>query len=252
MPWVRLDENAIDHPKFLALSDGAWRLWCEGQTYCQKHLTDGKISAAALRRFRYYSPARVRNLTAVLVEGKGPCWNQQPNGDIQVHDYLDWNDSAAEVLKARSDALERRQRYRDRHASENASLNASVDASKTANVSSEVCTRGSSGFQRRKEDAEDLPSRAGDFIERYKALHVRLRKGAHYIGRPALDFQEALQLVGVYDDARLDKLAYVWLNTDHDFAQNGTRSLAKFRSMASWCEERLIEWEDKHGPLKVA
>jgi hypothetical protein len=99
---------------------------------------------------------------------------------------------------------------------------------------------------------DDLASRAGDFIERYKALHVRLRKGAHYIGRPALDFQEALQLVGVYDDARLDKLAFVWLNTDHDFAQNGTRSLAKFRSMASWCEERLIEWEDKHGPLKVA
>src|SRR5688500_14121612 len=104
MPWVRIDENAIDHPKFLALSDGAWRLWCEGQAYCQKHLTNGVINAAALRRFRYYSSARVKNLTSVLVAGRGPCWHQLGNGDISVHDYLDWNDSAEEVLKSRSDS----------------------------------------------------------------------------------------------------------------------------------------------------
>jgi len=101
--------------------------------------------------------------------------------------------------------------------------------------------------------AGDLEAeRAGEFIERYKALHVRLRKGAHYLGKPTFDFQEALQLVAVYDDARLDKLAYVWLNTDHEFATNGTRTIAKFRSMVSWCEERLIDWEEAHGPLTVA
>lgn len=93
--------------------------------------------------------------------------------------------------------------------------------------------------------------RAGEFIERYKQLHVKLRRGAHYVGKPSLDFEEAKQLVGVYEDTRLDKLAYVWLNTDHNFAQNGSRTLAKFRSMASWCEEQLIDWEDQHGPLKV-
>ena len=98
-----------------------------------------------------------------------------------------------------------------------------------------------------RDDAE----RAGEFIERYKALHLRLRKGAHYIGKPHFDFQEALQLVGVFDDALLDKLAYVWLNTDHQFAENGTRTLAKFRSMASWCQERVIEWEQTKGPLVV-
>jgi len=100
--------------------------------------------------------------------------------------------------------------------------------------------------------SESFDRRAGEFVERYKALHLRLRKGAHYLGRPRQDFDEARQLVAVYDDARLDKLAYVWLNTDHDFAQSGTRSLAKFRSMASWCEEQLIAWEEKHGPLQVA
>lgn len=100
--------------------------------------------------------------------------------------------------------------------------------------------------------ADDPVRRAGEFVERYKALHVRLRKGAQYLGNPGRDFEEARLLVSVYDDARLDKLAFVWLNTDLDFAEKGTRTIAKFRSQCSWCEERLIEWEDKHGPLKVA
>jgi hypothetical protein len=30
MPWVRIDENAMDHPKFIALSANAFRLWVEG------------------------------------------------------------------------------------------------------------------------------------------------------------------------------------------------------------------------------
>lgn len=100
---------------------------------------------------------------------------------------------------------------------------------------------------------EDSPDRrAGEFVDRYKALHVRLRKGAHYVGNPGKDFEESRQLVRVYDDARLDKLAYVWLNTDLEFAQNGTRTIGKMRSQASWCEEQLIAWEEKHGPLQVA
>ena len=40
-------------------------------------------------------------------------------------------------------------------------------------------------------------------------------------------------LCETWDDDRLDLLARVFLTTDHDFAQNGSRSLAQFRSMAS-------------------
>ena len=94
--------------------------------------------------------------------------------------------------------------------------------------------------------------RAGEFVQRYKALHVQLRRGAHYLGNPGKDFEEARQLVAVFDDARLDKLAFVWLNTDLEFAEKGTRTIGKFRSQASWCEEQLIAWEEKHGPLTVA
>ena len=95
-------------------------------------------------------------------------------------------------------------------------------------------------------DPSDPVHRAGAFVERYRGLYRRLRK-VEYVGKPAFDFQEAVQLVGVYEDRLLDKLAYVWLKTDHPFAENGTRTRAKFRSYATWCQEQLNEWESKHG-----
>jgi len=133
MPWVRIDENAMDHPKFLALSDGAWRLWCEGLSYCQKHLTDGVIQPTALKGFRYFSQSRLKNLTTEFIDGKGPCWDLV-EGHIHVHDYLDWNDSRDEVMEAREGARDRRRRYNRR----NASGNASLDGDETPNVPSGV------------------------------------------------------------------------------------------------------------------
>ena len=115
MPWMRIDENALDHPKFVALSANAWRLWCEGTAYCQKHLTDGLIGAAVLRKFRYYSAASLRQLVTSLVPGKDACWHEDVNGNICVHDYLDFNDSRSEVLKARTDAKNRRRRFDQKH-----------------------------------------------------------------------------------------------------------------------------------------
>lgn len=88
-------------------------------------------------------------------------------------------------------------------------------------------------------DFKATNGRPGDFIERFKALHVKHRHGAHYVGNPQKDFPEAALLCEAYDDERLDLLAIVFLNSDTDFAENGTRTIAKFRSMASWCDERL-------------
>jgi hypothetical protein len=239
MPWVRIDENAMDHPKFLALSDGAWRLWCEGQAYCQKHLTNGHIPTAALKGFRYYSLARLKNLLAEHVPGKGPCWHDGAAGGYVVHDYLDWNDSRAEVQQARSDARERKRRFRDRHALQN--------GERTPNVSSGVVCSGNGSVGKSTREPVNLMAdpvlteRAGRFLERYAELHQKFRHGAVYLGKMHHDFQEALQLVRAFDDERLDKLATVFLNADDEFSSNGTRSLAKFRSRASWADERLRE-----------
>ena len=43
MGWVRLDDNFADHPKVIALSDTAFRLFVTGLCYSNRHLTDGLV-----------------------------------------------------------------------------------------------------------------------------------------------------------------------------------------------------------------
>jgi hypothetical protein len=55
-------DGALDHPKIVALSSDAFRLWVEGGSYCTRHLTDGRIPAAAVRGFRYFTHKRVAEI----------------------------------------------------------------------------------------------------------------------------------------------------------------------------------------------
>lgn len=232
MPWVRIDENAIDHPKFLALSDGAWRLWCEGQAYCQKHLTDGRIGSAALKRFRYYSPSRLRNLTAVHVPDKGPCWHLEDDGTVTVHDYLVWNESRAQVLAARESARGRKRRFGER----NAVPNAVPDASGTPNVPSGVeCSREEALTG--KEGSRTREQRAGAFCEWYADTHQRLFK-VGYMGTNG-DYTKALELVDKFGDTDLRDAAFVWFGMEDDFATRGTRTIPKFASRVTGCLQEV-------------
>lgn len=111
--------------------------------------------------------------------------------------------------------------------------------------SSSVCNLQSSDSSHTRAHAREpneVSERAGRFVnEVYPELYAKFRKGARYVSRPALDFQEALQLCRVWDDERLVKIATVFLTTDHEFAEKGSRTMAQFRSMASWCDSRLAE-----------
>src|SRR4051812_11572342 len=115
MRYMRVEENAMDSPKFIAIGDHAWRLWCEGGTYCQKHLTDGLIPLKALRGFRYYSKSAVQELLAVNVPEKGPLWHLEGES-VRVHDYLDWNDTREKVLANRKAGKDRLERWRKEQA----------------------------------------------------------------------------------------------------------------------------------------
>ncbi len=105
MPWIRIDENAMEHPKIGGLSDGAFRLWVQGLAFCQKFLTDGAITDQAMRGLRAFSTKR----RDVLVDSG--LWDGNERG-VTVHDYLDWNDSREHVQNARQVARERMQKLR--------------------------------------------------------------------------------------------------------------------------------------------
>jgi len=106
MPWVRIDEKAMEHPKVAGLLDGAFRLWVQGLAHCQKFLTDGQIDAVSLKALRSYSPKRAAELIAARL------WLTAADGAVMVHDYLQWNESREDVEKSREQARERIRRYR--------------------------------------------------------------------------------------------------------------------------------------------
>lgn len=111
MRYARIEENAMDHPKFIAINAAAWRLWCEGCTYCQKQLTDGFIPDSALRGFRYFTQGALKQLCEALAPGKGPLWHRV-DGGVQVHDYFDWNEPREKVLASRKAAKDRLDKWK--------------------------------------------------------------------------------------------------------------------------------------------
>lgn len=104
MPWVRLDDGFDDHPKILDLSDQAYRLHVGALCFCARTLTDGFVSEGALRRL--VNGGHVAELVdAGLWEaGDGGWW---------IHDFLDYNQSAEQVLEEREKARERQRRARE-------------------------------------------------------------------------------------------------------------------------------------------
>lgn len=222
MPWVRIDENALEHPKIGGLPDGAFRLWVQGLAYCQKFLTDGFVSDLAIRGLHAFSPKR----KGILISAG--LWEQAVGG-INVHDFLQWNDSKEEVMTSRRQARERKRRFNDK----NGVRNGVPDAERTANVSSGVVCMSSGSEVTERGLGKTIPERAGEFVQWYEDTHLRLFR-VGYIGTQK-DWPAALQLCEKLSDQDVRDAALVWFGMDDDFARNGTRSIPKFASRASGC-----------------
>lgn len=226
-PWVRIDENAMEHPKVAGLPGESFKLWVQGLAHCQKFLTDGLIDRVSLRGLRSYSPKRV----ADLIDAR--LWVPAENDSVQVHDYLQWNESREHVLKVRAQGRDRIRRLRGRNAvtarEHNANALGGVECSSSQLPSSAEKRGGGTG--------EPTPSmRAGAFCQWYADTHERLFR-VGYIGNPNGDYMTALRLVEKFTDRELQDAALVWFGQDDDFAKKGTRSIPKFASRATHCVE---------------
>jgi HNH endonuclease len=318
MPWIRLDDDYIYHPKFTVLSDRAFRLWHEGMAYCRKLLTDGFIPEAATKKFRYSSRKAVTELLKPISETVSALWFDTTGG-FQVHDYLQWNPTKEVELANREYdrlrvalnrdpdirvALRARDgdqcrycgvavKWTDRKGPTGATYDHvaprgpdtlenivvacrrcnSVKGNKSLEASGLLLRPipeknhalyldspnrtefGSGSFEKNcvQKPATSLApdviaERAGSLIRRYAELYVKHRHGAklRLIGN-ALEFQEACSLVALWDDARLDKLAVIVLETDDEFISKTDRSFKIFSLKATWADDRLRAWEREHG-----
>lgn len=115
MAWMRLEVSYIDHPKFLALTDGAFRLWHEGKSYCEKHLTDGMMPLVAVTGFRHFTERRSTELQTAIPGFLAALWEQCAVG-LRMHDYLDHNDARDVALKRIAGKKEENDRKRQNQA----------------------------------------------------------------------------------------------------------------------------------------
>lgn len=197
--------------------------------------------------------ARCRKLAESLVEAG---LFEHVVGGYQVHDYLAMNQSRADVLAKRAADVERK---RNAESGRNPS-GVPPDSGRTPEVPArashpipsdplpkEEKTKSAHVFPVNGTLDPEIGERAAWFLERYPDLYREHRHGARFLPKPALDWPTACDLVKNWPNDRLEKLAIVFLKTDHEFAANGSRTIRQFAALASWCDDRLRQVELERG-----
>lgn len=117
MTWVRLDDQFPKHPKVAAAGPLAGWLHVCGLCYCNQYLTDGFVPRAVAHSLTHYEHVGLETASAeggligfgndvtcewmasVLCEHG--VW-ERVEGGYQIHDYLDYQPSRAEVEELRA------------------------------------------------------------------------------------------------------------------------------------------------------
>lgn len=110
MPWVKFSDDFYRHPKIVALSDKAFRLWACAIGYSADNLTDGFIADPVRAAILRQTAARDRHVhELVSMRLFEPC-----DGGHLIHDYLTYNPSRQSVTAEREAWKERQDRSRSR------------------------------------------------------------------------------------------------------------------------------------------
>lgn len=110
MAWLRIDDRVRTHPKIALAGPAAAWLWFCGVCYCREHLTDGFLPKAVIPTLALNLPSPWKH-AAKLVEVN--LW-EDAIGGFQVHDFLQWNPSKADVLTNRMSEADRKRTERGR------------------------------------------------------------------------------------------------------------------------------------------
>lgn len=127
-PYIKVDQSLADHPRCIRIDAryfyGALGLHVSGIGWCDRMRTDGFIPADIMPRLGKgsYKPL-VTQLVSVGL------WDEVEGG-YQIHDYLDWQNSA-EYMAERSESAKQSASHRWGNAKRNANRIANGNADKT-------------------------------------------------------------------------------------------------------------------------
>jgi hypothetical protein len=113
--WARLDDALIDHPKIFAAGGGlgkngpalALSLYTIGLMWSNKHLTDGHLPMHTVKAFPHLEHPLI--VADALI--KAGLWSKNGDGFL-IHDFDDFNPSAADVKKRRREDRRRKREER--------------------------------------------------------------------------------------------------------------------------------------------
>jgi hypothetical protein len=116
MTWVKLDEHFVDHPKVITAGPLASWLFVAGLCYANRLLTNGFIPKDQLDRLvvqngtHRQDPVKLAHKLCEVNLWKPATIHGQSG--YQIHDFLRYQPSRRQVLKARKMGAERQARYR--------------------------------------------------------------------------------------------------------------------------------------------
>ena len=103
MSWFRIEGRMPQHRKVAPLSDAAFRLHITSGAWSCDEGTDGLIPGPVVPTLTA-APRGKRLIDAIQELLDAGVWDLRDNV-YQIHDYLDWNISAAELAKRRADKV---------------------------------------------------------------------------------------------------------------------------------------------------
>lgn len=106
MGWVRLDDNFADHPKVIALSDTAFRLYITGLCYSNRQLTDGFIPYGMVNTWVGHDPMKPSD----ELEDQN-LWSRTDKGFV-IRSYNEYQPSREDVTRKRESGKERLRKHR--------------------------------------------------------------------------------------------------------------------------------------------
>jgi hypothetical protein len=141
MVWVKIDDGFPEHPKVLSAGPLAMAMQIAALCYCNRNMTDGFIPKAAGLRFLDFSGLGMRMWTndtfgggedasaELVIEDlvNAGMWDVVPGG-WQIHDYLEFQPSKADILAERDKTKQRVDKWRARNAVTNTVGNAVCNA----------------------------------------------------------------------------------------------------------------------------
>jgi len=100
MVWLKMDDGFAEHEKVTGLSDRAFRVHVGALCYAARSNTDGRVPRSHLAVLR----GTVRHADELVAAG---LWDTSAGGGWSIHDYLQYNPSAADLAQ-RSALAQRR------------------------------------------------------------------------------------------------------------------------------------------------